>query len=111
MGFRRVTKTEILNHCFLQKLLFRENDIRLNDQLDKLKLRLYALQHEKVYWSDKLNFAVWELAPNDYLKYFFTSLRSLDIKVKYKMNTITSVQKLNLKIPFRGNHLAQLHIR
>ena len=84
MGFQRVTKTEILNHCILRKLLIHERDTRLNDQLDKPRLRLHAFQHQKVYWSDRLTFAVWGLAPNDHLKQFvFISLRSLDINVTY----------------------------
>ena len=108
-----MTKTKNLNHRYFWRLLIRERDTCLNDQLDKPRLRLYALQHQKVYWSDKLTFAVWELAPTDHLKHFvFISLLSLDINVKYnKIDTITSVHKLNSKIPFRDNHLAQLHIK
>ena len=84
MEFQRVTKTEILNRCFFRRFLLLERDTRLNDQLDKPKLHLYAFQHLKVYWSGKLTFAVWELAPNDHLKHFvFISLPSMDINVKY----------------------------
>ena len=84
MEFQRVTKTEILNRCVLRRFLLLERDTRLNDQLDKPKVRLYAFQHLKAYWSGKLTFVVWELAPNDNLKHFvFILLRSMDINVKY----------------------------
>ena len=96
MGFQRVTKKEILNHCFLRRLLIHERDNRQNDQLDKLRLRLYAFQHQKVYWSDKLTFALWELAPNDHLKHIvFISLLSLNI-CRYRGKTQNGTDKFIL---------------
>ena len=85
MGFRWVTKTEILNQCYLRRLLFRARDTRLNDQLDKPKLRLHAFQYQRVYWGDKLTFAFWELAPNDHLKNSVTLNFTLHIRflIKY----------------------------
>ena len=90
MEFRRVTKTEILNQCYLRRLLFRDRDTRLNDQLDKPKLRLHAFQHQRVYWGDKLTFAFWELAPNDHLKHSVALNFTLHMKflIKYCVNVL-----------------------